>query len=47
MSKTNNVYSRDLKLEIEYTYDSKHNIVYDFKRLNLHYKNIVAKLKRK
>ena len=47
MSKTNNVYSKDLKLEVEYTYDSKHNIVYDFKRLNSHYKNIVAKLKTK
>ena len=47
MSKTNNIYSKDLNLEIEYTYDTKHNIIYDFKKLNRHYKHIVATLKRR
>ena len=47
MSKTNNIYSKDLNLEIEYTYDTKHNIIYDFKKLNRQYKHIVARLKRR
>ena len=47
MSKTKSTYSKDITLEVEYTYDAKHNIVYDFKRLNRHFKNVVAKLKTK
>lgn len=43
--KTQHTYREPVKLGVYYTYDKKHNRVYDIKELKLEFKELVKKLK--
>ena len=44
MDKTIHTYSKEIKLEVEYTYDHKFNKVYNIKSVKKNFKSIIDKL---
>ena len=46
MDKTIHIYSKEVKLEVEYTYDQELNKVYNIKSIKRNFKNLMDKLKR-
>ena len=47
MNKQKHTYSKNINLELEYTYDKNNNKVYDLKSMRQQFKELVAKLKSK
>ena len=46
MSKNNNIYSKEIKLNAYYTYDKNNNKVYDIKSMRQDFKELIKKLKK-
>ena len=46
MDKTKNVYSKEIRLNVVYTYDKNYNKVYDIKKMKKQFSNLIDKLKR-
>ena len=44
--KTHHTYREPVKLGVYYTYDNKHNRVYDIKELKIEFKELIKKLKK-
>ena len=47
VSKINHIYQEEIDVGVYYTYDSKHNKVYDIKSLRNRFKLIIENLKKK
>ncbi len=45
MIKQKNIYSKNINLEVEYTYDKDYNKVYNTKKVKRHLNNILKTLK--
>ncbi len=45
MSKQKNIYSKNINLEVEYTYDKDYNKVYNTRKVKRHLNNILNTLK--
>ncbi len=45
-NKTNHTYQEDFKLGAYYTYDKKHNRIYDIKNMREEFKSLIKRLKK-